>query len=942
MTELPTFEEFYRAVHRRDPFPWQSRLAALVEASGWPADIGVPTGLGKTAAIDIAVWSLARSADLPGAHRRAPRRIWYVVDRRLLVDAASDHASRLAALLAEASHGPLAAIAEALRSLCAVAADRPLHVSRLRGGISEEASSGRVPDPARPAVLCSTVAMYASRLLFRGYGVSRSLWPIEAAHAGTDALVLLDEAHLAPALRELLSVLPDCDASRTGLLRFPPQLPDTAGPGTLLPAARAYPQLVNLTATGADGAFDLDEHDHAHPVVARRLRAAKPTTMVATTSKDLPATLAEQVWSAVEQRGASTTAVVFTNSPHTARAVAEHLQRRTSQHCGRGGADLMVLTGQLRDPDAEQVRSRLLHPASGVPSGARAERTGRDRPLIVVATQTLEVGADLDFDVCVSETAGVRAIVQRWGRLNRLGEIPDALGVLVHPEDRGEGGLYGTEPAQVWTRLHEHQTAEGDDTAPTPLDLGPQAVATLLGPAQDRPERLGTLLPAHLWEFAKTTVPPAGAAPPEVFFDTIDEPDLRAAVLWRCVVPAPGEALFPAVSVAETVEVPLPQLREFLNAHPGAHHRAVVLSNDGVTVTAAEADTLSPGAQVVLPAAAGGYSSSGWDPHATETVNDLSPTLRNTLHLTAAAVNNLLGAKADAEMVDSEPVDSATADDELAELMRALAFDPDEGPDPDRDAATARALARALAQRQPDGPLVSALRPRIERVGADLHPVLRWDAPRNRAVAQIDALDGLSNAPRAGLADHLAAVGELAHGIAIAIGLEQRVADALAVAGRLHDLGKADPRFQRWLGGTDADQPLAKSAMSQTAWRRAATAAGWPVGGRHELLSAQIITAYLDQGGQLPDADLVTHLVTTHHGNGRPIVPTTEDGGAVTTKVNVDGHSIELSTDTGNADWAQPDRFRSLSETYGHWGLALLEAIVRQADHRVSAATDVI
>ena len=76
MTGVCEFASFYQAVHGgREPFPWQRRLAALVEASGWPARIGVPTGLGKTSCIDVAVWALACQAAClrsSGPRRPAP------------------------------------------------------------------------------------------------------------------------------------------------------------------------------------------------------------------------------------------------------------------------------------------------------------------------------------------------------------------------------------------------------------------------------------------------------------------------------------------------------------------------------------------------------------------------------------------------------------------------------------------------------------------------------------------------------------------------------------------------------------------------------------------------------------------------------------------------------------------------------------------------------
>ena len=91
----------------------------------------------------------------------------------------------------------------------------------------------------------------------------------------------------------------------------------------------------------------------------------------------------------------------------------------------------------------------------------------------------------------------------------------------------------------------------------------------------------------------------------------------------------------------------------------------------------------------------------------------------------------------------------------------------------------------------------------------------------------------------------------------------------------------------------------------------------------------------------MSEFDLVRHLVLAHHGHGRPLCPTSSSG-VEATLVQVDGISVEAVTDPGDPDWSQPERFRRLTERFGYWGLALLEAVLRQADHRVSAATEVL
>ncbi|MGC2656360.1 MAG: hypothetical protein WA324_00175, partial [Bryobacteraceae bacterium] len=85
------FSAFYRSVHGYPPFPWQERLLDEVVNTGWPEGIDLPTSSGKTSAIDVAVFHLALDAGKSAAERKARLRIFFVIDRRVVVDEAAEH-----------------------------------------------------------------------------------------------------------------------------------------------------------------------------------------------------------------------------------------------------------------------------------------------------------------------------------------------------------------------------------------------------------------------------------------------------------------------------------------------------------------------------------------------------------------------------------------------------------------------------------------------------------------------------------------------------------------------------------------------------------------------------------------------------------------------------------------------------------------------------------
>ena len=111
------FTDFFSELHKSEshkptPFPWQARLAAQVLTGEWPKTVKLPTASGKTALIDIWVYALAAQASLTADKRTAPRRMAFVVDRRVIVDEAYKRAEKIRDRLAKAESGILREVAD--------------------------------------------------------------------------------------------------------------------------------------------------------------------------------------------------------------------------------------------------------------------------------------------------------------------------------------------------------------------------------------------------------------------------------------------------------------------------------------------------------------------------------------------------------------------------------------------------------------------------------------------------------------------------------------------------------------------------------------------------------------------------------------------------------------------------------------------------------------
>lgn len=937
MTDAPplsieNFNEWFRALNDgHDPYQWQYDLAERVITTGrWPQSLVAPTGSGKSSVVEIHIFAVAVSIANPSG-TRPPVRLCHVVGRRALVDDTYSRATRIGALLRESlvhgngGEGILRRVAELLQGLIPGVGrrDDPVKVWSLRGGVVPE--RGWQDDVTSCQIICATPDMLGSRLLFRGYGSTVGMRPREAGLLAYDATLIVDEAHLNRQLLHTARNVADM-ASQSPIAGYIPVM-----------------QVVESTATPSDS-VDIDDslgiaiEDIRSGAVGDELgkRLNRPKTVqlhregvwlpgaAGPKKSTTVGKVADMVIAHVEA-GHTPVGVVLNRVTSALDLHTELVKRFSKQKRSKARVDLLV--GPRR-------RWEQWHQAS---------ESAATEPEVYVATQTIEVGVNLDFGSLITDLAPGGALAQRAGRLNRTGRRPSAPMDVLCPNDMEKLGEKDSAPyspqdlraAVQWLYV----------LAESPDGISPAAILASPPPPEQGKRLSLSELEAARAELLSMTSEKLVVEPDLTFWlrDSL-ESDREVSVIGRRL-PRLGE---------ETDELDSAECISLLNSVPPRPHETYPATIRAVMgLLSRERDAEVKGFV---------RRSDGWKPITAERVQpgDVICFDHETLGATSGVLTTV-GNDAIGDVLDptAEGYDTRNGMQELLdhrEVVFSTGVKRTDVDDSHRtsllevcgdllqlgDAASVRDVFARLVDRGQDewfsnylGMDFSSQSASNTAVEIDMGGLsagepgqVAWVLFRLSTTpnASDETLSEVSPGSPVLLSDHQRDVGARAVELARRLDLPDGWVELLKRAGLHHDDGKSDTRFQAWLRSGDhaTGDLLAKSGRRHLIYRKNRFL---PQRWRHEQLSVAIAMA------EEPTLEAMTlRLIGTSHGFGRGAFNmNASDLIDQSASASVTAVARELF-DTGLWD----SLIVQTNREWGAWGASWMEAVLRSADVTIS------
>jgi CRISPR-associated endonuclease/helicase Cas3 len=603
--QVKTFDALFREATGYRPYGFQARIAR----DGLPDVVQAPTGAGKTGVILAWLWRRLYGPD-PAS---TPRRLIYALPQGSLTEQVSAEARQWLANLG-------------------LTDEVTLHVAM---GARWETEGDWRDDLHKPAIVIGTTDVLVSKALMRAVDVSRAIAPIDFALVTSGAHWIIDEPQLSPQATTTLRQLTGFAAKIGTAEPFGLTCLSATPPGGLLstpdnPATEKPIQIPDLERSEA---------------LAIRLAALR-------TVRRLPAGPADYqaIAAAVLKRhrpGALTLVVMNTVD------AAQRLYRQLRANDG----NCTLLHARFRGIERAERLAAVL--------GEPGEHGGG----IVVSTQVVEAGLDLDAAVLVTETAPWPSLIQRVGLCNRSGLLnADAEVWWLPPPDP-----YPYQQEDIDATARELGRLEGE--RPTTEDLTPRDVPHSRG-------QITVIRRADLDGLFDTSPDPSGNDV-DIAPYLQDAEDLDAEVAWATWTPGADGAPDPEIRIPAVdyrCRVPIGVVVAL--ARDRAVWRYDRSAGGWTRITELPSSRPDPGEVLLISAADGAYDpETGFDPAALGPVPD-SPELltpdEQAERLTLAAAEAALAPEAQAEAPDQAELadtDLAGTDLEEAEPRRWQSLD---------------------------------------------------------------------------------------------------------------------------------------------------------------------------------------------------------------------------------------------------------------------------
>jgi CRISPR-associated endonuclease/helicase Cas3 len=872
------FDDVFQKLTGHAPYPWQRRLYARFVAGGKYDALDIPTGLGKTSV--MTVWLLTHL--LGEAESRPPMRLIYVVNRRTIVDQATNIAVEL-----QKRVGSL----EQWRDRFG---ETELCVSTLRGALADKGDWLLVPH--QPAIIVGTVDMIGSRLLFNGYRTGRWQRSRHAGLLGWDSLLVHDEAHLSGPFQTLIEwvILRQGESGRR---------------------LQIMPMSATAGRPDEDDVLRIDSEDRQ--IARGKLQAIKRVHLHPDKGKPDPVKLAEL---ALRHEGANARVIIFTRLPDIAAKVVGELKKKKMS-----GERIALLTGTIRGFERDElVKNPVLKHL--------LESIKPDATEYLVATSAGEVGADFDADHIVCDLSTIDAMIQRFGRVNRRGgegreaSIDVLLDIPAAKADKGgpSKNLSPIENARiacaVFLEALQAEQGEGFDASPEAIEKwrGRPGYAEACEPPTPTATPHDVVLDAWSLTSIQEDWPVAQDVDP--YLHGLEDSQPETYVAWRAELDewgSSGQGDLDARAMEQMLaHYPL-RPRELLRDKPEIVAEMLLKMQPRCSdkpmmlIRNRRAERLDMGkypdakalakaigyCAVILPTSAGGLSLAGM-------------------------------IDADNDLPAKDVADETTGEDGHQEIERQRVIldrnDDDEWSGrliPSQTDRVGETFEKWSAARDRWMSELNKLKMRYtgriilcENEDEESVRILLFFVKNGRKAAE--------KPQKLTVARHNQDVYEAVQRIIEQIEPSQTEAAALCVAARDHDLGKgwdcAEGAWQKAVGNQCTKEAWAKTFEASPNWKLLD-------GYRHEFGSLR--KAIESDGMHSLDestCDLALHLIAVHHGRGRPYF----DREARKTPPG------DLPDELKPAETAR--RFDRLQRRYGHWGLAWLESLLMAADAEAS------